>query len=94
MAGMFLLFVGWCLFTGFWPGHMGQVVASVTLAGGVFGACVFLAELPFLIVGLKTSLFRERFVACMRLNRPSCECGSASVSDASAEGMPPNESPA
>ena len=93
-AGMLLLFVGWCVATGFWPGHTGQVVASVALAGAVFGACVFLAGLPFLIVGFKTPLFRERFIACLRLNSPSQESGDAFAFDTAPVQTPPDESPA
>lgn len=93
-ASMFLLFVGWCVATSFWPGHTGQVAVSVTLAGAVFGACVFLAELPFLIVGLKTPLFRERFVACLRLNRPAQESGNGFASDAAPLPMLSDESSA
>lgn len=91
-AGMFLFFVGFCVTTGFWPGQMGQVIASVALAGVVFGACVFLAGLPFLIVGLKTPLFRERFVACLRLNRPAQDEGNALALDAAAVQIPLDES--
>jgi len=90
-AGMFLLFVGWCFATGFWPGYMGSVVASVAIAGAVFGACVFLAELPFLIVGLKSPLFRERFVACLRLNRPSQQCCGAFEAQTEHSETPPDD---
>jgi len=93
-AGMFVFFVGFCVATGFWPEQMGQVVASVALAGAVLGAAIFLAGLPFLIVGLRTPLFRERFIACLRLNRPSSRVGDAFALDAVAAQVPPDESTA
>jgi MFS family permease len=37
------------------------------LAGAIAGACVFLISVPFVLVGLRSPLFRPRLFACLRL---------------------------
>jgi hypothetical protein len=44
------------------------IVLMLACVGGlVFGLCVYIINLPYMILGLRNAFFRERFYACLRL---------------------------
>jgi len=65
--GIFLLFVVWSALSGGWPTMMGRILMYVIIAGLIMGMCVALISLPFVLIGLRSSLFRPRLLACLRL---------------------------
>jgi len=67
VAGMFLLFAVWSTFSGEWPGMVVRIVIFVVISGLIIGTCVALISLPFVLVGLRSPLFRPRLLACLRL---------------------------
>jgi hypothetical protein len=62
-----------------WPTHLLLTLGAFLLVGAILGACVFLISLPFVLVGLRSPLFRFRLFACLRL--PSA-AGPADAADA------------
>lgn len=67
VAGMFLLFTVWSTLSGEWPSMIGLILISLVIAGLILGTCVVLISLPFVLIGLKSPLFRPRLLACLRL---------------------------
>jgi len=53
------------------PGNWSSMLLQVLVVGLVFGLvlglCVYVINLPFMILALRSSFFRERFFACLRL---------------------------
>jgi hypothetical protein len=66
-VGMPLWFLLQSALTADWPADSLLVFGVFLLAGAAAGACVFLISLPFVIVGLRSPLFRPRLFACLRL---------------------------
>jgi hypothetical protein len=56
-----------CTFMGTWPDSIVTLLGFAALAGLVMGVTAFLISLPFLLVGLRSPLFRARLFACLRL---------------------------
>ena len=56
---------------GFIVGEMPVPVSTVLLVAGVFGlvfaTCIYVINLPYMILVLRSPFFRERFYACLRL---------------------------
>jgi hypothetical protein len=73
MVGLFLLFITWCALTITWPNMIRQILWYATLAGVIMGTCVTLISLPFVLIGMKSRLFRRRFLACLRLQEGSIQ---------------------
>lgn len=67
VAGMFLLFAVWSTLSGEWPGMVVRIVIFVVISGLIIGTCVALISLPFVLIGLRSPLFRPRLLACLRL---------------------------
>ena len=44
-----------------------QMILIIGLGGLIFGLCLYVLNLPFLILGFIHPFFRERFCACLRL---------------------------
>jgi hypothetical protein len=49
-----------------WP-DLAEGIRIVVLGGPVLGLCLYLLNLPFMILGFAHPFFRERFCACLRL---------------------------
>jgi len=53
------------------PGNWNSMLLQVFVVGLVFGLvlglCVYVINLPYIILALRNSFFRERFYACLRL---------------------------
>jgi hypothetical protein len=56
------------------------------LAGAIAGACVFLVSLPFVLVGLRSPLFRPRLFACLQLPPEPGPADNLAVADLRKEG--------
>ncbi|MHC4620911.1 MAG: hypothetical protein ACYTEQ_24455 [Planctomycetota bacterium] len=68
------------------------IVLMVACVGGlVFGLCVYVINLPYMILGLRSAFFRERFYACLRLKSMSGAAGPAVESGQFAEQEPTPE---
>jgi hypothetical protein len=50
-----------------WSSDILPVLGVFLLAGAIMGVCVFLVSLSFVLVGLRSPLFRPRLFACLRL---------------------------
>ncbi len=50
-----------------WPTHLLPMLGLFLLAGAIAGVCVFLVSLSFVLVGLRSPLFRPRLFACLAL---------------------------
>jgi hypothetical protein len=46
---------------------LSDLILVFTLAGLIFGLCLYVLNLPFMILGFVNPFFRERFCACLRL---------------------------
>jgi len=66
-VGMPLWFLFSSAVTGNWPTHLIIVLGEFSIVGSIFGACVFLVSLLFVLVGLRSPLFRPRLFACLRM---------------------------
>jgi len=80
----------WFLFesgvTASWPTHILPVLGVFLLAGLVAGACVFLVSLSFVLVGLRSPLFRPRLFACLTLPPGPGPADNVAVADLRTEG--------
>ena len=66
-AAMPLWFLLGSAMTNNWPGHLLHVLGVFLLAGAISGACVSLLSLSFVLVGLRSPLFRPRLFGCLGL---------------------------
>ena len=69
-----------------WPTDLLPVIAVSLLAGAVMGVCVFLISLPFVLVGLRSPLFRPRLFACLGLPPGPAPGDNVAVADIRKEG--------
>jgi len=69
-----------------WPTDILLVVGVFLLAGAISGACVFLLSLSFVLVGLRSPLFRPRLFACLGLPPGSPPADNVAVADIHEEG--------
>ena len=46
---------------------LSELILMFALAGMIFGLCLYVLNLPFMILGFAHPFFRERFCACLRL---------------------------
>lgn len=44
-----------------------EAILMLALIGSIFGLCLYMLNLPFMILGFANAFFRERFCACLRL---------------------------
>jgi hypothetical protein len=44
-----------------------QMILMVSIVGLIFGLCLYVMNLPFMILGFTNPFFRERFCSCLRL---------------------------
>ena len=44
-----------------------EAILMLTLVGLIFGLCLYVINLPFMILVFYSPFFRERFCACLRL---------------------------
>ncbi len=61
-----------CAFMGILSANVGVTLVFGTLGGLLLGAMAYVISLPFLLVGLRSRMFRERLQSCLRL-RPAAE---------------------
>jgi hypothetical protein len=61
-------------------------LAVFLLAGAIAGACVFLISVPFVLVGLRSPLFRPRLFACLALPPGPGPADNVVVADLRKEG--------
>jgi MFS family permease len=66
-VGIPLWFLWGSAVTTHWSTPVLPVLGMFLLGGAVAGACVFLISLPFVLVGLRSPLFRPRLFACLGL---------------------------
>jgi hypothetical protein len=76
--GMLLFFSALCMTFGGWPPDPFSIFVRVAGVGLILGGCIFLISLPFVLVGLRSSLFRPRLFACLRLG-PSLPAAGGTV---------------
>ncbi len=67
VAGALVFIVLQCAFMGILAANIGFTLVYGTLGGLILGATAFLVSLPFLLVGMRSRMFRERLLACLRL---------------------------
>lgn len=72
--------------TGDWPTDLLIVLGVFLLAGAIAGACVFLVSLSFVLVGLRSPLFRPRLFACLALPPGSPPADNVTVAEPRKEG--------
>jgi hypothetical protein len=58
------------------------VLLIVPVVGSAYGAFLYAIVLPFMILALRSSFFRERFYACLRLKSMPATAGAVPNSDA------------
>jgi hypothetical protein len=66
-VAMFLWFLLGSAASGDWPTDAVSLLVVTVVAGAIIGACVFLISLAFVLVGLRSPLFRPRLFACLRM---------------------------
>ncbi len=71
-AGGLVFMVLQCAFMGILSANVGVTLVFGTLGGLLLGAMAYVISLPFLLVGLRSQMFRERLLSCLRL-RPAAE---------------------
>ncbi len=59
------------------PVPISTVLLMVSIVGLIFGACLYVINLPFIILALRSPFFRERFYACLRLKSMPTTPGQA-----------------
>ena len=69
-----------------WSSDILPVLGVFLLAGAILGVCVFLISLSFVLVGLRSPLFRPRLFACLRLPPGSSPADNVAVADIRKEG--------
>ena len=69
-----------------WPTALLPVIGVSLLGGAVMGVCVFLISLSFVLVGLRSPLFRPRLFACLALPSGPGPTDSVAVADNRKEG--------
>jgi len=79
--GMPLWFLLKSAVTGNWPTDLLPLMVVFLLAGSISGACVFLVSLSFVLVGLRSPLFRPRLFACLHLSSGPGPAGAALVAE-------------
>jgi MFS family permease len=85
-VGMPLWFLLQSAVTADWPTDTLLVLGVFLLAGAILGVCVFLISLSFVLVGLRSPLFRPRLFACLRLPPASDPADHVAVADIRKEG--------
>jgi hypothetical protein len=63
------------------PQHILPEVLQVAVVGLVFGACLYLLNLPYMILGFVSPFFRERLQTCLKLEpaAPMAKPGESAV---------------
>ena len=70
-----------CTLMGTWPNDIVTLLGLAARAGFVVGLTAFLISLPFLLLGLRSPLFRPRLFACLRLPSEPSPAGTPAVAD-------------
>jgi hypothetical protein len=71
VAGALAFIILQCTFTGSWPNSIVTLLGFSALGGLILGGITYVISLPFLLVGLRSRMFRERFLSCLRLEPAS-----------------------
>jgi hypothetical protein len=71
LAGTLVLMVLQFAFMGILLANIGVLLVFGALGGLIFGAMAFLISLPFLLIGTRSGMLRERLLSCLRLELPS-----------------------
>ena len=63
------------------PPNIWTAIPQIVLVGLIFGLCLYVLTLPFMILGFANPFFRDRMRACLNLNTPAEPLGSSTPSD-------------
>ena len=78
------------------PGNWSSMLLQVLVVGLVFGLvlglCVYVINLPFMILALRSSFFRKRFFACLRLKSMPTTTGQADTDQPNEQSSGPETS--
>ena len=85
-VGMLLALLLGSAVSGHWPTHAIFMLGAAVMAGAIVGGCIFLVSLTFVLVGLRSPLFRARLFACLRLPSGSTPGDEVAVADAPERG--------
>lgn len=66
-AGTLVFIILQSAFMGIWPNNLVKMLGFAALGGLIIGVIAFLLSLPFLLIGMHSSMFRERLFSCLRL---------------------------
>ena len=59
--------------------NLDQLLLMATIVGLVLGICLYVINLPYMILMLCSSFFRERLCACLGLKQMSANSGQAEI---------------
>ena len=59
------------------PSNWSSILLQIPIVGLILGGCLYVINLPFMILVLRSSFFRERFYACLRLKSMPTISGQA-----------------
>ncbi len=60
-----LFFVGTYIMSSGSKPDISEMILSVSMIGLIFGLCLYMLNLPFMLLGFANPFFRERFCACL-----------------------------
>ncbi len=67
---------------------LSEAILMFTLAGLIFGLCLYVLNLPFMVLGFVSPFFRERFCGCLRLESiPAAVTSGGTGPEASSEAV-------
>jgi hypothetical protein len=84
MASMLVLFTSAFIIQGVSISTF-KVLMVACMVGLICGLCAYIINLPYMILGLRSAFFRERFYACLRLK------SMAALAEPAADSGPPDE---
>jgi len=67
MLGYFGIALVIMTISGHIPSNWSSVLLVIPIGGLILGGCLYVINLPFMILALRSVFFRERFYACLRL---------------------------
>jgi hypothetical protein len=64
---------------------LAEAIMTLAVAGSIIGLCLYVLNLPFMILGFANAFFRERFCACLGLKSMPCGLASQTQTGGNAE---------
>ncbi len=80
----------WSLAGGSLPPY--SILIQVFIVGLIFGVCLYVIVFPYMILALRSSFFRERFYACLRLKSMPTTVAQADVDQVGEQSQDPKTS--